>query len=196
MNRSAILLSGGMDSAALAYWKRPEIAITVNYGQLSAEGEVRAAAALCSELGMAHEIISVDCSALGSGDLSGVAALEIAPESEWWPYRNQLLITLAAMRGIALGVGNLLVGSIRSDSFHADGKKEFYDLADRIVRMQEGSMRISAPAIEYDAIGLIRKSGIPVSLLAWTHSCHKAAYACGNCRGCNKARNIFASVLE
>ncbi len=33
MSKTAILLSGGMDSIALAYWKRPELAITINYGQ-------------------------------------------------------------------------------------------------------------------------------------------------------------------
>lgn len=40
MSKTAILLSGGMDSIALAYWKRPEIAITIDYGQKPAAAEV------------------------------------------------------------------------------------------------------------------------------------------------------------
>lgn len=43
-NKKAILLSGGMDSIALAYWLRPEVAITLDYGQKAAEAEIAAAA--------------------------------------------------------------------------------------------------------------------------------------------------------
>ena len=31
-NKKAILLSGGMDSIALAYWLRPEVASRLDYG--------------------------------------------------------------------------------------------------------------------------------------------------------------------
>ena len=67
-NKKAILLSGGMDSIALAYWLRPEIAITLDYGQRAAEAEIKAAAKVAGALGIEHSVISVDCSALGSGD--------------------------------------------------------------------------------------------------------------------------------
>jgi 7-cyano-7-deazaguanine synthase len=40
----AVLLSGGMDSIALACWQRPEFAITVDYGQRAAATEVAVAA--------------------------------------------------------------------------------------------------------------------------------------------------------
>jgi 7-cyano-7-deazaguanine synthase len=40
---TGLLLSGGMDSVALAYWLRPDVAFTIDYGQLSAEGELRSA---------------------------------------------------------------------------------------------------------------------------------------------------------
>lgn len=195
MKRSAILLSGGMDSAALAFWKRPEWAITIDYGQRPALGEIRAATAICTELGIRHDVVSVDCSALGSGDLAGKAPIEAAPESEWWPFRNQLLVTLAAMRGIALGIDTLMVGSIKSDSFHADGTPLFYERLDGLVSMQEGAMRVLAPANGIEVMELIRQSGIPASLLGWTHSCHKANFACGYCRGCNKSRGVFSALL-
>ena len=38
---TALLLSGGMDSIALAYWKRPDIALTIDYGQAAADAEER-----------------------------------------------------------------------------------------------------------------------------------------------------------
>lgn len=39
----ALLLSGGMDSISVAFWKRPEIAISIDYGQRAAEAEITAA---------------------------------------------------------------------------------------------------------------------------------------------------------
>ena len=35
--KTALLLSGGMHSVAIAWWRRPNIAITIDYGQLPAE---------------------------------------------------------------------------------------------------------------------------------------------------------------
>src|SRR5262249_594846 len=105
---TALLLSGGMDSAAMAWWKHPDLAITIDYGQLAAEAELRASAAICHELGIRHSTVRVDCRALGSGDMAGQPADAHAPASDWWPYRNQMLITFAAMRCIALGATQLL----------------------------------------------------------------------------------------
>jgi 7-cyano-7-deazaguanine synthase len=46
----AILLSGGIDSIALAYWQRPDIAITIDYGQAPAQAEINASTAVASAL--------------------------------------------------------------------------------------------------------------------------------------------------
>ena len=51
-------------------------------------------------LNLEHRVIRCDLSDLGSGDLVGKAANVAAPASEWWPYRNQMLVTLAAMECI------------------------------------------------------------------------------------------------
>ena len=40
-NNLAILLSGGMDSIALAYWKKPAHSITIDYGQKAANAEMK-----------------------------------------------------------------------------------------------------------------------------------------------------------
>lgn len=182
----ALLLSGGMDSIAIAYWKRPAIAVTIDYGQRPAAGEVRASGAVAEALGIEHHLVSADLSALGSGDMAETGALDIAPLSEWWPFRNQMLVTLAAMRTIALGVERLLIGTLKTDGRHADGRPEFIQAMNAVQRLQEGEMMLEAPAIELTAAELIRTSGVPMDVLAWAHSCHVADYACGMCRGCRK----------
>jgi len=175
-----------MDSIAVAYWYRPEVAITIDYGQRPAAGETRAAEAVAATLEIEHHVIRVDLSPLGSGDLAGEPALAIAPAPEWWPFRNQMLITLAAMKAIALGTERLLVGIVRSDNRHADSTATFVRSMNDVLRLQEGRLRLEAPAIELTAAELVRRSGVPFDVLAWAHSCHVADYACGMCRGCQK----------
>lgn len=189
-----LLLSGGMDSIALAYWLRPEFAFTVNYGQLAADTEIRTAEYIAGELGIKHVTIDVDCSSLGSGDLTGEAPNEHAPSQEWWPYRNQLLVTLAAMKGISLGVTELQIGSVASDESHVDGRSCFIESLNKLLFMQEGGLTLSAPAINLTTTELVQKSQIPMSLLSWAHSCHTGNYACGSCRGCNKHRIIMREL--
>lgn len=184
--KTALLLSGGMDSLCIAWWLRPEIAITVDYGQLPAQAEKDASAAVCAELGIEHHIVSIDCRSLGSGDMAGVAASDHAPASDWWPYRNQMLITFAVMKAIGLGAQRLLIGTVKSDGSHADGTPQFVDAISRLVALQEGGIVVEAPAIALSTAELVSKSRIPEASLAWAHSCHKANVACGNCRGCNK----------
>lgn len=193
--KTGLLLSGGMDSIAIAWWKRPLWAVTIDYGQKAAAAEKLAAAQVCHELGIAHDVITVDCSSLGSGDMAHKAADARGSTSDWWPYRNQLLITLASMRAIACEVQTLYIGTVKSDGeSHRDGTPEFVSRMDGLMAFQEGGLRVVAPAIDFTTAELIRIAGVPAGLLAWSHSCHKADTACGDCRGCNKYLATYAEL--
>jgi 7-cyano-7-deazaguanine synthase len=190
---SVLLLSGGMDSACLAYWLRPSLAVTIDYGQAPARGEIEAASAMCDAIKLRHEILRVDCSMLGSGDLAKRAPLSIAPIPEWWPFRNQLLITLAAARFLGEGVKRIIMGTVRSDESHVDGSAPFVSAISSLMEMQEGAVRVEAPAIHLSTAELVAASAIPFEILAWAHSCHVDDFACGACRGCHKH---FAAMKE
>lgn len=184
-----------MDSIAVAWWKRPNVGITIDYGQRAAAAEIQSSAQICKELGIQHEVVTVDCGSLGSGDMSQLAPDDAAPTSEWWPYRNQLLVTLASMRAISMGVQILLIGTVRSDGEnHKDGTDEFVRLMHELVSYQEGNITVAAPAIQETTAQLILNLKVPPELLAWAHSCHKANIACGNCRGCNKYLATYAEL--
>lgn len=185
-NKKAILLSGGMDSIALAYWMHPEVAITLDYGQRSAEAEITAASQVANIMSMEHHVLRIDCSSLGSGDLVGTTPIGNAPVSEWWPYRNQMLVTLALMKAIQLGVCELMVGSVKTDAQHTDGTAAFYEQLSKLVLMQEGSIKVTAPAIEMTTVELVKRSGIPENILMYAHSCHTSNHPCGRCHGCTK----------
>ena len=188
----ALLLSGGIDSAALAYWKRPEILFTIDYGQAVAQAEINSARQIAQATGINHEVLTVrTVPVLGTGSLAKKPSLNFASSPEWWPYRNQWLITIAAMRGISIGVDDILVGSVASDKIHRDGTLVFYEHISGLLTCQEGNIRVSAPAIDLPSEELIRESKIPLSILGWTFSCHISCDPCGACRGCTKHLDVF-----
>jgi 7-cyano-7-deazaguanine synthase len=192
--KTGLLLSGGMDSLCIAWWKRPDVAITIDYGQLPAAAEIAASTAICQQLGIEHHVLRIDCRSLGSGDMVGVEESVHAPATDWWPYRNQLLITLAAMKSIGLGVTHLLIGTVKSDGSHRDGTPTFVAAISNVLALQEGGLRVEAPAIDMTTAELARESGVPAGALAWAHSCHKADVACGDCRGCNKYFEVLREL--
>jgi 7-cyano-7-deazaguanine synthase len=183
-----------MDSLSIAWWKRPDVAFTVNYGQKAAQAEREASAAICARLGIEHHVLDIDCSSLGSGDMVHGKANAAAPNSDWWPYRNQLLVTLGAMKAIAIGVTTLWIGSVKSDGSHKDGTPQFVERLNSLITFQEGGLQVQAPAIGMSTVELIRASGIPSYVLAWAHSCHKADVPCADCRGCNKYFQTYAEI--
>lgn len=182
----ALLLSGGMDSTCIAWWTRPEIAIFVDYGQVPAQAEEAAGRAVCEAIGLRFEVIRADCSALGSGDMAGAPGLAMAPVPEWWPFRNQLILTLAGIAALRLGATSMMIGALRTDAAHADGRPEFVAAISNLMAMQEGGLLVSAPAIGMTAVELVETSGISQDVIGWAHSCHKSNIACGQCRGCQK----------
>jgi len=183
---TALLLSGGLDSAAIAWWKKPKFSFFIDYGQTPSVGERRAARLIAESVNSEFIEISVDCKGLGSGSLAASAPVKEAPSKEWWPFRNQLLLTLAAPTALRVGAKELLVGSVQTDGFHKDGTLEFYEQMAKLLQMQEGNISVSAPAIKMKCEDVIRISGIPKDLISSTHSCHVSDYACGLCEGCIK----------
>lgn len=183
-----------MDSIALAYWLRPNIAITIDYGQKAAEAEIKAATSVAKALNIEHHIIHIDCSSLGSGSLSDNAPLPQAPSSEWWPYRNQLLVTIAAMEAIKQEVEEIMLGTVKTDGIHKDGTVEFYKQLNTLLSYQEGNIKITVPAINMSTEELVKVSNIPIKQLLWAHSCNTSNTPCGRCRGCMKYREVKASL--
>lgn len=184
--RRLLLLSGGLDSTGLAAWLRPDAALTIDYGQVSAAGEERAARSIAQRLGVAWHHLRVDCSPLGSGFLAGSRPDPRAPVPEWWPFRNQLLATLAAAWAFPLGFESLVFGSVTTDGRHLDGTAQFYAALDRLVALQEGGLRVEVPAIEMTTADLLRRIDLDSGVLGFTHSCHRSSIACGTCPGCVK----------
>lgn len=183
---NVLLFSAGIESTCLAYMLRPDACLTINYGQISAQGEIRAAKNIARHFALSHEVLTIDASILGTGQMAGKPTIEEATIPELWPFRNQFLITLAAMKFVGALDVEIIIGSVKNDSSHKDGTAEFMSLINNTLNMQEGGVKLSAPAIHLDSIELMRKSNIDVDVLDMTFSCFQAEYPCGQCRGCWK----------
>lgn len=105
-----------------------------------------------------------------------------------------MLVTIAAMECIRHGIRVLEIGALRTDGFHVDGRPEFVKALSELLCMQEGGLELAAPAAAYSAEELIAVSGVPMDVLAWSHSCHKSDYACGHCRGCEKHYRTMKAI--
>lgn len=190
----ALLFSGGIDSAALAAWLRPEVLVTVDYGQRVAIAEVRAAAEIARRLQLRHDVIRLQTAELGSGHLAGRKPSSLAGAPEWWPYRNQLLVTAAAMRLLDEGLSEVLIGTVKGDDVHADGRPAFVTALSRLMALQEGGVRVQAPAQRMTSEQLVQRAPNIEAWLPWTFSCHIGEYPCGQCRGCVKHALVLGTV--
>ncbi len=188
-----LLLSGGVDSSAIAAWLRPSLCLTIDYGQLAAEAEITSSAQICKELQLPHLINKVDISQFGSGDMANREATIHSENSEFWPFRNQFLITLGAMVAMQHGSKRIMIGTVVTDLRHKDGTEEFLAAMNKLLMLQEGKLRLLAPAIQLTSIELIQKSKISTGTLGWCHSCHASNFACGQCRGCFKHSEIMGT---
>jgi 7-cyano-7-deazaguanine synthase len=179
----------------LAFALKPDICLTVDYGQCVAKAEIRASKNICGALQLNHETIKIDLRRFAFGSLAGrnQPLPNVAPE--WWPFRNQVLITVAAMLAIKRGIAEVVIGTIKSDRRHRDGTKAFIKSMTKLIGMQEGNIRLLAPALRMSSNELIRWSGAPLGLLGLTFSCHNSVYPCGECRGCAKNEDAISNAI-
>lgn len=193
-----LLLSGGLDSTAVAAMVRPEHCIHIDYGQTPEDAELRAAAQVAADLGLPFTSLGVPASPVGAGLMKAEPADGILPADaspEWWPFRNQLLITLAAAWGVQRGFEVVIIGTVASDAArHADGTRTFLTRIDGLLSIQEGHLRVEAPAADMSSAELITTSGVTDAVLGWTHSCHRANFPCGACPGCVKRQEVLKEL--
>jgi 7-cyano-7-deazaguanine synthase len=180
----ALLLSGGIESTALALMEKPDICLTVNYGQPPAVGEIRSSRAICRELGLEHEAIALPVYVGQRSPLMEEGG------SLFWPLRNQLLVTIAGIHFASRNLSEVMIGVVEAD-IYSDCTPSFVDALNCTLEAQEAGFVVSAPAIGMSTLTLLKKAKVPRSLLPLTLSCHVTDYACGSCAGCRKSKTVL-----
>lgn len=195
-NGTVLLLSGGLDSAALAALIRPSLTLFVDYGQKPREAEALAARAVANHLTLPFMSVSLPLGDFGGGLMHDDIPMPDGPSPEWWPFRNQFLATAGAAIAVRHQLSTVALASVRGDGDrHVDGSLPFYQHLDAVMRMQEGGVRVEAPSIHQSTVDLLRAADAPRSLIGWTVSCHRSNEPCGDCPGCWKRELVLAEYL-
>lgn len=215
MTRSIVLFSGGIDSTTALAWARSRAdevrALTFDYGQRH-KVEVRMARLAARRLGVPHTVLKIDLTQIGGSALTdaGIALpryrkippLASGPPATYVPFRNGILIAVAAAWAEAHGAAEIVCG------FNIIDSPEYPDTRPAFVRAMQKAIdagttaafggpriRIEAPFVRMRKSAIIR---LGLRLGAdYSHSvtCYAGAERpCGACSACLLRARAFAEA--
>lgn len=198
---AVILLSGGMDSlltAKLASREHRLALFHLNYGQRTEAAELRAFRSIADWFGVAHTLVAhtnfyrmIGGNALTDDAVKvpeGALGADGIPVT-YVPFRNGLLLSMAAAWAESIGATKLFYGAVAIDSSgYPDCREEFVramELAVRAGTKPGGGLGIEAPLISLtkeDIVQLGVEHKLPFEL---TWSCYQRNdLHCGVCDSC------------
>ncbi len=200
--KCVIVLSGGPDSAVVAYWAKKQgyelYPITFNYGQIAVK-ETQAAEKIAESLGAKTKI--VDLSALKGvfGDVTSLCNINIPITAEFSqpiivPFRNAIFLSVAVSYAVSVCADKIFYGAHGSDEpFYPDCRHEFYKSFETAARLGTGeNITIQAPFSgkrKSEVIKAGTELGVPFEL---TWSCYiDNEKHCGKCESCVNRKKAF-----
>ncbi len=213
MKKAVVLLSGGMDSAAVIAIAQEQgfavHALSVRYGQRHTS-ELAAAARVAEALGVvAHKVVDVDLRSIGGSALTddAIDVPEAGGEgipSTYVPARNTIMLSLALGWAEVLGANDIFCGVNAVDySGYPDCRPEFIAAFQALANLAtkagvEGAgLRVHAPLQFLSKADIVREGvrlGVDFGL---TVSCYQAdadGRACGHCDACRLRAAGFADA--
>ncbi len=202
--RSVVLLSGGLDSSlnlALANrYRRPATALTFDYGQRAARGEIRAAQRLCRFYGVPYRVVKLPW----LSELAPPAIVEAgAPlpsrpadvDAVWVPNRNGVFVAVAAAFAERLGAPTVVAGFNAEEAVRfPDNSREFISASNRALRYStRGRVRLMSYTSALDKVAIAKKAaalGVP---LHYIYPCYgEGPRPCGRCASCRAAATALS----
>ncbi len=211
--KAVVLLSGGMDSAAVvasAHEQGFEVyALSVRYGQRHTS-ELEAAARVAAALGVAgHKVVDVDLRSIGGSALTDDAidvpqAGGVGIPSTYVPARNTIMLSLALGWAEVLGANDIFCGVNAVDySGYPDCRPEFIAAFQALANLAtkagvEGAgITVHAP-LQYLSKAQIAAEGQRLGVdFGLTVSCYRAdmeGRACGQCDACRLRADGFIAA--
>jgi queuosine biosynthesis protein QueC len=206
------VLSGGLDSTvATAYYSdKYEIhALTFNYGQRSAEMEIKSAEAVCKKLGIKHSVLDLPWlkklgkSALTSDEevpqlkIDELDSKEVCDETArkvWVPGRNVVFTAIATSFAEALNAEKIIVGwDLEEAATFPDNSKEFLDAFNNVLEIGTlDGVKIEAPVINLSKTEIV-KLGMEINApMDLSYSCYMGSEEpCGTCESCMRRIRAF-----
>ncbi|ATS22155.1 7-cyano-7-deazaguanine synthase [Xanthomonas phaseoli pv. phaseoli] len=212
MKKAVVLLSGGMDSAAVIALAQEQgfavYALSVRYGQRHTS-ELDAAARVAAAQGViAHKVVDVDLRSIGGSALTDDIDVPDAGGDgipvTYVPARNTIMLSLALGWAEVIGANDLFCGVNAVDySGYPDCRPEFVRAFEVLANLAtkagvEGAgLRVHAPLQFLSKADIVREGvrlGVDFGL---TVSCYRAdadGRACGHCDACRLRAAGFADA--
>jgi 7-cyano-7-deazaguanine synthase len=205
MKSCVVLFSGGIDSTTALYWAfagyTKVFALTFDYGQRHSV-EVRMAKRLARKLALPHAVLKIDLTQVGGSALTDAAIpvpehrdlrdLKAGTPLTYVPFRNGILLALAAAWAEARGVTDLVCGfNIIDSPNYPDTRREFVRAMEKAINAGTKAafgappMRILAPFVELEKSAIIRKGLALGADYSYSVSCYTGGEVpCGVCSSC------------
>ena len=203
MTRGIILLSGGLDSlVSLGITKNIELALTFDYGQKSADYEIKASKVICDYYKIEHKVIKLDWlkeithTALVSGDKlpEGIDNPKESAKSVWVPNRNGLFLNIAASFADGDDYDFIVIGANKEEGqTFSDNSKDFIERVNAEFEFSTCKHpKVVAPLLncnKNDIVKLALENNIPLGLV---RSCYAGGEKhCGMCESCTRLKNAL-----
>ncbi len=213
MNKSIILLSGGLDSAvSLAYAKdnyNISLALTFNYGQKAFSNEASSSAKFAEFYGLEHKIIdlpwlaNITKTSLVSEDnvpempieqLDNIEVAEQTAKSVWVPNRNGLFVNIAACYADAYDYSHIIIGvNYEEATTFKDNSKAFIEAVNfSLGNSVNNEVDVIAPLSDFGKEEIVKigiECGLPFEHL---RSCYQNGLKhCGTCESCSRLKRAL-----
>jgi 7-cyano-7-deazaguanine synthase len=200
--KCVIVLSGGPDSAVVAYWAKKQgyelYPITFNYGQIAVK-ETNCAEKIAEILGAKTKIVDLSDLKEVFGDVTSLCNSDIPLTTEFSqpiivPFRNAIFLSVAVSYAVSVSADKIFYGAHGSDElFYPDCRREFYEAFEKAARLGTGeNISILAPFSGKRKSEVVNKGvelGVPFE---FTWSCYREAEKhCGKCESCNNRKKAF-----
>ena len=187
IKKAIILLSGGLDSLAVAAFPQNEykieLALTFDYGQKSAKAEIDASAKICKYYNIEHKVIKLDwlkeitkTSLVSDEEIptSNLGTIESAA-SVWIPNRNGLFLNIAAAFADSFGYDFILFGANKDEgATFPDNTEKFRAEISRVFESSTLKQpKVIAPLINYtknDIVKIAMDNDAPLELVRSCYS--------------------------
>lgn len=214
MNKSIILLSGGLDSlVSLDYAKDTyniQYALTFNYGQRAAKKEIEAAKNIADYFNIDHRVIETpwleeitetslvntnqDLPALNSGELDNPEKTTESAKNVWVPNRNGLFLNIAACFADSIGFSHIIFGANKEEgTTFPDNTQEFIDKINGSFEFSTlVKPKVFAPLINLNKTEIIKLALEIEAPLNLVRSCYTDEKKhCGKCESCLRLKRAL-----
>lgn len=213
--KAIAVLSGGLDSTVATTVFKEDYhihALTFNYGQRSAEMEIKSASAICEHIGADHTVIDIPWLANLGG--SALTTNQEVPEPEtdqlddlnasldtarrvWVPGRNIVFTAIANSFAESEGASIIIVGwDLEEAATFPDNSKEFLEAYNKVLEVGSfDKVKIEAPLIGMNKVEIVELGVELGAQLDLSYSCYKGAENhCGICESCMRRARAFKNA--